>query len=416
MDMQFGKNDGSSLNGGSSIAAPGASWIAIVALSIGSFAMVTTEYLPVGLLPQIARSLGVSEGQAGLMVTVPGLVAAVAAPLSIGFAGRFDRRYVLWVLLGLMVASNALVAAAPNFIVALFGRVLFGISLGGYWTIAGTLGSRLRPAQSARATSIIFAGISLGTVAGVPAGALLGSAMGWTMAFTASSVVAVLVLVALVALLPRIPAQSGSAIGAIPTVLRRRRAQVSILITIILLMGQFLAYTYIAPFLNQVSHIESGMLSLVLLGYGVAGFFGNFFGGWVAARDVRTAMVTTAVLVGGSILLLIQVGEIAWAASLSVVLWGFGAGMIPVVSQAFVFRAAPDHLESIAALTVTSFQFAIGAGALIGGVFVDWIGVASVLWFGVAAMLLIVGLVGSKVGKATLADGNATHACADFSG
>src|SRR5476649_191359 len=173
----------------------GSAWLAVASVALGAFALVTTEFLPVGLLPSIAAELHVTEGVAGMMVTIPGLVATVAAlavPLA---AGKSDRRYVIIGLMALLAISNGIVALSSSFALTLFGRALLGIGVGGFWAIGGALGNRLVPAASAaRATAIIFAGISLGTVAGVPAGALIGELAGWRMAFGVAGAVAVLVL------------------------------------------------------------------------------------------------------------------------------------------------------------------------------------------------------------------------------
>ncbi|PTQ13381.1 MFS transporter [Sphingomonas oleivorans] len=367
---------------------PPASWAAVASVGVGAFALVTTEFLPVGLLPQIARDVGISEGQAGLMVTVPGMLAAIAAPLTIAFAGRFDRRHVLWFLLGLLVLSNILVATATSFAALLLGRVLLGIGVGGFWTIGGSLGPRLRPGpQGARATSLIYSGVSLGTVAGVPAGALVGNLLGWRLAFAGSAAMALLVVVALMLLLPVIRPERSSGLAQVPAVLRLGKVRIGLIGTVLIFIGQFAAYTYITPFLNQVTHIEAAGLSAVLLGYGLAGFLGNLFGGWAVSRDVRLTLVGTAILLGGSVLLLALAGTIPVTAILAVLAWGFGFGMLPIAMQSWMFSAAPDRLESVAALFVSIAQAAIGSGALVGGLAVDRLGVESAFWLGGLAAL-----------------------------
>lgn len=225
---------------------PLASWAAVTSIGVGAFALVTTEFLPVGLLPLIAADLGISEGTAGLMVTVPGFLAAIAAPMTLGFAARFDRKRVLVALLMLLVISNAIVATAHGFAALMFGRVLLGIAVGGFWTIGGSLGPRLRfGAEGPRATALIFSGVSLGTVAGVPAGALIGDLFGWRAAFLLVSGVTLLVVAALQFLLPAIRAQKGSGLKQVPDVLRLQRVQIGLTAAVLIFVGQFAAYTYI---------------------------------------------------------------------------------------------------------------------------------------------------------------------------
>lgn len=175
---------------------PPASWSAVVAIGVGASTLVTTEFLPVGLLPQIAQDLAVSEGQASLMVTAPGIVAAGAALLTISVGKRIQRQHALLVLLSLLVISNAMVACANSLGVLLAARMLLGVAVGGFWTIGVSLGPRLRPDAIGRATSVIFSGVTVGTVAGVPAGTLLGRLLGWRLAFAAFAALVLLVVVA----------------------------------------------------------------------------------------------------------------------------------------------------------------------------------------------------------------------------
>lgn len=375
---------------------PLASWAAVTSIGVGAFALVTTEFLPVGLLPLIAADLGISEGTAGLMVTTPGFLAAIAAPITLGFAARFDRKRVLVALLMLLVVSNAIVATAHGFAALMFGRVLLGIAVGGFWTIGGSLGPRLRPgAEGPRATALIFSGVSLGTVAGVPAGALIGDLFGWRTAFLLVSGVALLVVAALQFLLPAIRPQKGSGLKQVPDVLRLQRIQIGLTAAVLIFVGQFAAYTYITPFLIGATGIDTGTLSMVLLGYGAAGFAGNLFGGWAAGRNFVFALTGTAFLIALSVAGLLLAGGNTLAAVAWVVTWGFGFGMLPIAMQTFLFTSAPDRLESIAALFVSIAQLAIGLGALVGGLAVDNFGVPSALWLGATSALLTAGLITS---------------------
>jgi predicted MFS family arabinose efflux permease len=365
-----------------------ASWDAIAALGAGAFALITAEFLPVGLLPQIAGDLAISDGQAGLMVTMPGIAAACSAILTISVAKAVDRRYVLWFFLALMVVSNLVVACAGGLLTLLAGRLFLGVAVGGFWTIGVSLGARLRPDNAGRATSIIFSGVTLGTVAGVPAGTLLGGLLGWRVAFAVSAALALLIALALVRVLPVIRPERSSGISQVPAVLRLRKVQVGLVAVVFIFVAQFTAYTYVSPFLAQVSGIGPTLLSGVLLSYGVSGIFGNLFCGWLVGRDVRRAVLGTAMLMGGSLLLLLLTRESRTATVASVVAWGFAFGMLPIAIQSWIFSAAPDHMESVAALFVAITQLAIGAGALLGGLVVDHHGVVGALALGATGALV----------------------------
>ena len=376
------------------------SWIAIGSLSVGAFALVTSEFLPVGLLPKIATDLGVSTGVAGLMVTMPGFLAAAAAPLAILFAGDIDRRRVLAAILVLLVVSNLVVATAPGIVQLLLGRVMLGLAVGSFWTIAGSLGPRLKPGpDGVRASALILSGVSIGTVAGVPAGALIGDLFGWRMAFFAGAGLAAAAITALLMLLPPVPARKGAGLDAIPAVLRLPAARIGLIAAVLIFVGQFASYTYVAPFLKEHVAIEGGILSMLLLANGVAGFVGNVAGGWLAGRDARASVIVTGVVLGGSVTLLTLIGSTAWSASLLVIVWGFGFGMLPISIQSLLFKVSEDRIEGMQALLVIVAQAAIGSGALIGGLVADHAGVAGALLLGGIAALttaLFVGAYGLK--------------------
>lgn len=360
-----------------------AAWLAVLSVAVGSFALVTTEFLPVGLLPAIAAELGVTEGVAGMMVTVPGLVAAFAAILVTIGVGKTDRRYVIWGLTATLIVSNLIVALSHSYPLVLLGRALLGIGVGGFWAIGGALGNRLVPeASAARATSIIFAGISLGTVAGVPAGAMIGELVGWRMAFFAATAVSLLVLAAQMWLLPRLPTTTSLTFGQLPALLRVQKARLGMLATLLIFIGQFAAYTYVTPFLSQVAGLSAKSISVLLLIYGAAGFVGNLIGGWAVAKSVKNSLIATGVVMGLSAAAMPLFGASAAGATVLIVIWGLAFGMMPISVQTWMFKAAPDAMESGGAVFVSTAQISLASGALVGGVSVDHLGVASAMVVG----------------------------------
>jgi len=382
----------------SSAAAPAASWTAVGAIGVGAFALVSSEFLPVGLLPQIARELHISTGQAGLMVTVPGFAAAIAAPLTLAFAGRLDRRHVLCALLVLLALANLTVTLAGSFAMVLLGRTLLGVAIGGFWTVGGSLGPRLRPDAAAKASSLIFAGVSVGTVAGVPLGTLLGNLLGWRMAFAGATTVAVAVLGLLLLALPPVPAQGSRSLASVPALLVLPKIRIGMAAVLLMFAGQFASYTYIAPYLLGHKGLAAALIGPILFGYGAAGLAGNLLGGWAAGRSVRGALAATAALMGGAVLLLLVSGP-GLPALAPVLLWGLAFGMLPIAMQSWLFSAAPDRLEAVSALFTFSGQAAIGIGALLGGLVADRVGLTGAMGLGAAAgllTLLLVALTGRR--------------------
>jgi predicted MFS family arabinose efflux permease len=235
--------------------------------------------------------------------------------------------------------------------------------------------------------------VSVGTVAGLPAGALLGNLLGWRMAFIAAAVVAVLVTAALLVFLPSIPPEAGSGLGGVPSLLKLRIMQVGVVGTVLAFAGHFLGYTYIAPFLDAAAHIRGASLSVVLLAFGIAGFVGNMACGWAAQRSVRGTLALCCALLGLSIAVLVLGATMPAVAVIAVVIWGFAFGVLPIAMQTFMFNAAPDRPESAAAVFVAVAQLSIGAGALVGGLLVDHLGLEVTLWAGAACTLLTAVLV-----------------------
>lgn len=370
------------------------SWLAVLSVALGAFVVVTSEFLPIGLLTDIVAGLQISAGTAGLMVTVPGFVAAITAPVMAVAAGRLDRRTIVLGLIALLVVSNAISALAPSFAVMLAGRVLFGICLGGFWTIAVTLGARLVPKESmSRATTIILAGISFATVVGVPAGAFFAGIAGWRAAFAVVGFVALLILVAQLFLLPSLPATRVLRWGQLTHLLRNADARVGLVSVALVISGHFAAYTYVTPLLKSGGGIGPSLLSSLLLVYGVAGIAGNFIGGAAAARQLRLTLGVVIGLLSTAILLMPLLGIHPAGAAVLLALWGVAFGAVPIVLQLWVFKSAPEAMEGGAALLVSTFQVFIALGSVGGGLIVDASGTSSVMWVSGAitlAALLVV--------------------------
>ncbi|WP_226961635.1 MULTISPECIES: MFS transporter [Streptomyces] len=363
-------------------------WLAVLAVTLGIFSLMTSELLPVGLLTEVGSALEVSEGSAGLMVTVPGLVAAVSAPVVTVATGRLDRRAVLVVLIGLMGAANLASALATSFTVVLAARVLIGVSVGGFWAIAGGIALRLVPERHVpRAMAVIFGGVEAASVLGVPAGTFLGDLSGWRTAFAAVGVLGLVALTCMVFLMPAVPARQTITFAELPGVFRGNAGvRAGIALTFLVITGHFLAYTFVRPILQE-GGVDPGLIGALLLVFGVAGITGNFLAGALVARWLpQTAAAISVVLTLAMVLLALAEPSVAGAAAL-MVLWGLGYGAVPVTLQTWILDAAPDTAEAASSLYVSTFNLSIALGALLGGLAVDGIATTSVLWIGAALAL-----------------------------
>ncbi|MDX3077802.1 MFS transporter [Streptomyces sp. MI02-7b] len=354
---------------------PRGGWSAVVSVALMSFVLVLSEFLPIGLLPVISSSLRVSIGTVGLVVVVPGLMAAVTAPLVTMASGRLDRRRVLIVLALFIAASNALAAMAPNMAVMATARVLLGVGVGGFWAMGAGVAARLVPARAVhRATSLITAGISAGTVVSLPLGALVGHLAGWRTAFVVAAGAALLALATLAVRLPALPPTGAIRLAALTSALRSPAARIALLATVLIFFGHFAAYTYVTPYLEDRAHFGSSAVTAVLLAYGLAGLAGNFAAGAVIGRRLRSVYVVSAVLVAAAAALLNAAAGAAPAVVALVVVWGAAFGAVPLALQTWILRATPEAPESGMALLVSACQIALAAGSFIGGIVVDGYG------------------------------------------
>jgi DHA1 family purine ribonucleoside efflux pump-like MFS transporter len=236
--------------------------------------------------------------------------------------------------------------------------------------------------------SIILTGVSLATVCAAPVGAYVGDIWGWRTAFMIATVVAALALLVQLATIPKLPPVGVASFRTLLDVLERPSIRVALLVVLLVASGHFAGFTYVRPFLEKVPALDIRTISLVLLAYGVGGFFGNFAGGFMAERNLKAAVGFAPLLIAVAALLLLTFGASPVVAAIAVGVWGFAFGAVPVGVQTWLVRAAPDQAESAGGLMVATFQVAIALGAVFGGLLVDHAGVASAFAYcGIATLL-----------------------------
>lgn len=384
-------NDVSSaaLSGATGLEPATPAWMAVFSLAMGVFGLLTAEYLPASLLTPMATDLGVSEALAGQAVTVTAVVALFAGLLVPGLTSGLDRRVVLLAFSVLMIASNVLVALSSSLEFMLVMRVLLGIALGGFWSMAAAVAIRLVPAKSVpRALSIIFSGIAVGTVVSVPLGSYLGGLYGWRSAFLVAAAVGTLILIFQWFTLPTMAPRKMLRTASVLQLLRRPGIAIGMLGCVLAHTGQFALFTYIRPALESVAPIDVDRLSLMLLGFGVANFVGTLLAGWLIERSLRVTLALMPALVGlaafGMIALPIELPGLM----LLVAFWGLAFGGVPVAWSNWVARAVPDQAETAGGMVVASVQSSIATGAALGGLVFGTSGVQGVFITAGAVMLL----------------------------
>ncbi len=379
-------------------------WLAILSVSIGAFALVTSEFLPVGILNEVSADLGISVGHAGLMVTLPGIIGAFAAPLLTVGIGNLDRRKLLVFLTFIMIIANGIVAFSDNFSMVLVGRLLLGIGIGGFWATAIALSARLAPngVDVAKSTSIIMAGVTLATVLGVPLGTWLSGHFGWRTTFALTSMVGIVVLIIQATMLPSLKPTQVIKIKDLPALFQNAKARIGLFAVLFIGLAHFAAFTYVAPFFKQVSGFNAGIISSLLLLYGAAGVVGNLFAGFAAGKNVRYTFLFIAALIAASVLLFPFLASHFWGAFILIAMWGFAFGAFPTCANIWMFITAPEAVERGMPLFVGMFQVIIAVGSFFGGQIVDSFGIPSILW--TSSVLCLIGgaiiiIFGRGIGK-----------------
>jgi len=355
---------------------------------MGIFSIVTIEILPIGLLTPIGSSFHIPAGRAGWTMTVPGIVAAIAAPSVTVATRRLDRRSVLCGLMALLVCADFLAAVAADFWLLLLARALVGLTIGGFWSIGAGLVARLVPENSvARATAVIFSAVPLGSVLGVPVGTLIGQLAGWRTAFVVLGILTAGVTIALGVLLPTLPAIQATRVSVLSRLMANGNIRRGLLATFLVVIAHFGTYTYVTPFLHHVTHVRAAQVSTYLLLYGAAGVVGNFVAGSAIKRNLRGAFSLSAGMLAAATLLLPVIGAREFGAIAMLILWGLAYGAVPVCSQSWLANAAPCAPEAATVLFTSSFQATISIGALLGGVVVDASSTSTVMFCGGVAAL-----------------------------
>lgn len=373
-------------------------WMAVISLTMGVFGLLTAEYLPASLLTPMAADLGVTEALAGQAVTVTAVVALFAGLMVPRLTRNYDRRSVLLGFTVLMIASNLLVALSSSLAILLVMRILLGIALGGFWSMAAAVAMRLVPAKSVpRALSIIFSGIAIGTVVSIPLGSYLGGLYGWRSAFIAATAVGVLTLIFQLFTLPAMAPRRMMVTASVMDVLHRPGIAIGMTGCVIAHTGQYALFTYIRPALEHISHLDADHLSLILLGFGVANFIGTLLAGWLMERSLRLTLIMMPALVGLAALSMVLLPLEENGLILFVALWGMAFGGVPVAWSNWVARSIPDQAETAGGMVVAAVQSSIAAGAALGGLLFSISGVAGVFITAGCIMFLATLVIGLRV-------------------
>jgi len=352
-----------------------AQWAPVFSLALGVVGYVSSEMLPSSLLTPIAADLRVSEGLAGQAVTTTALVAMVTSLFVSVVAGRLDRRHVLLAFTALLTASNLLAAFAANYPMLLTARVLLGLGLGGFWSMSAAVTMRLVPTLLVpRALSIIYGGVSVASVLAGPAGSALGGLIGWRGVFLALAVLNLAALAWQFAVLPNMAAFGQARFGTLLQLLRSPPIRLGMLGCVLAFFGNFAFFTYLRPFLEDVTRVDVNGVSMVLLAFGLANVSGTFFSGALIARSHIATLALAPLTMACAAACMVAFGANFPVMAALVAVWGFCMGTVPVSWTTWFTHMATREAESMGGLRVAGIQLAITSGAGLGGLLFDWRG------------------------------------------
>lgn len=376
--------------------------LALLALTLSAFAIGTTEFVIVGLIPTMAQDLNVSLPSAGLLVSLYALGVAIGAPVLTALTGNWNRKTVLLSVMSLFVAGNLLAWQAPSYETLIAARILTGLAHGVFFSIGSTIATGLVPKEkAASAIAIMFTGLTVALVTGVPLGTYIGQTFGWQSTFLAVALLGFIALVGSAFLVPNSLKQAKAArILTQAKVLAEPRLLLVFAITAVGYGGTFVAFTYLAPILQQITGFDASAIGAIMLVYGVSVAFGNIWGGKMADR-MGPVKALSYIFAGLAAMLLLfnftAVNPIA--AVLTILVWGaFAFGNVPGL-QVYVVKLAetyaPDAVDVASGLNIAAFNVGIALGAWGGGIIVTNLGLMHTPWIG--AMVVLSALLLTRV-------------------
>ncbi|WP_261810068.1 MFS transporter [Levilactobacillus humaensis] len=375
----------------------------LLALAVSAFAIGSTEFISVGLIPMLIQSFHVSMAQAGLTVSVYAMGIMIGAPVMTLLTGQINRHTLMVIIMLLFITGNLVAAFAPTFVVLLAGRVIAALAHGIFMTVASVIAADVvAPSKRASAIAVMFTGLTVATVTGVPMGTMIGQLGGWRWSFIFISVIGLIGLVADYILVPReLPLPSKATAKGLLRVLGNPQLLLALLVTALGYGGTFVAYTYLSPLLEQKMGWSSSAVVVILVVYGLMVALGNTLGGRWANKKPLAALLKMFTGLFVTLLVLTFTASSHWLGLLTVLAMGFFAFMNVPGLQLYIVQLAekytPADITMASALNISAFNVGIALGSGIGGQVTSQIGLGWTPFFGAVMVAISIGLTAGLI-------------------
>lgn len=373
-------------------------WISVIALALAAFIFNTTEFVPVALLSDIAESFSMKVEHTGIMLTIYAWVVSLTSLPLMLLTRQLERKRLLIAVFVMFILSHVITSLAWNFYVLIAGRIGIALSHAIFWSITASLAVRVAPpGKETQALGLLSTGTVLALVLGIPFGRIIGEIFGWRDTFMLIGILAALVAFILMKTLPQVPSKNAGSLASLPLLLKRPALVCAFIITVLIITAQFTAYSYIEPFAETISHLNSEQTTSILLFYGAAGIVGSYLFSRFSQKIPHAFPVLSTMCIALCLIFLLPMALSYLGISVVSMFWGIGIMCFGLSMQAMVLRLASDATDVAMAIYSSLYNVGIGGGALIGGIVTSHLGLShvglaggSIAFVGVLLMLYTV--------------------------